>query len=406
MGCFNSLMAARHGYEALVYDCSQGKLETFRQRLSKLSEAILISQQGMDNECVEDILTRIQTVSDLEQIGAQAGLISESVFEDVQVKRNILRTIDQICPAPTIITTNTSSISISDLETALDSADRFAGLHSHLYSRLFDIGAGRLTSPQVIDQLRWYVQSLNGFPVILKADKSGYCYNTMIDGLFAAAIILSTDFGICFFDIDRAWMTKTDSLLGPFGMMDGVGLNVIYDSTYDEGLPDKFQREMDNRKDKLVKPYCANNALGIKSGKGFYSYPNPEYQTSEFRRSALPNDRAYQILLLGMIYRAVCLVADRSIAPADIDRIWMLGQNASIGPFGLLDKFGLDVFMEMLMGKKVKNILPPFGFEQIHEFMKPYLEKKEFGAASGKGIYYYPSPDYQKNDFTMRLGYI
>ncbi len=402
MGCFNALTAARCGYDAIVYDSIPDKLATFKERLRKMSGSSLLKRYGIDLRIADKDLDRIQVAKDLGQVVDRAQLISESVFERIAVKRCVLQQLDRLCPPDTIITTNTSSIPLEELESALERSDRFAALHSHLYSILFDIGVGRETAPDVVDILKQYVHSLGGHPVMVRHGETGYCYNTMIGGLFAAAIILSVDFGIDCHDIDRAWMKGADYLGGPFGMMDAVGLNIIHDSASEVAVTDPFQKGMIERKERLFSLYIPGNALGTKSGRGFYDYPNPEYLNPGFTDSGIFCVEAYKGLLLGLVCMATAMVTSRGITPFEADRVWMLGQNVNIGPFGLLDKLGLDLCMEMLDQKEVIEALPSWSPVQIAELLEPYLSRKEFGVASGKGFYRYPMPEYQAEGFVFR----
>ena len=85
--------------------------------------------------------------ADLHEAIANADLVSESVFEDLDLKRDVHRALDQAAPSHTILTTNTSALLVSDIEDVVERGDRFAAMHSHLGSLLVDIVGGPRTSP-------------------------------------------------------------------------------------------------------------------------------------------------------------------------------------------------------------------------------------------------------------------
>ncbi len=394
MGCFNALTAVCGGYRANIFDKSPETLASFLGRIKKLAKRKLTDQSK-----VEQAVEQIRLVTDLEQVAAESDLVSESVYERITVKRDVLQQLDRFCSPDTIITTNTSAIPLYNLESALKKPNRFAALHSHLYSNLYDVAEGSQTDPTVIDRLKSYVHSLGGYPVMVRRGEIGYCYNIMIGGLFSAAIVLAVDFDIDPQEIDHAWMIRADYGVGPFGMMDAVGLNVIHDSASDVADGDLFQKKMRARKEHLFQPFILADTLGMKSGKGFYGYPNPSYLAPEFLTHKVSCSEAYIGLLLGLVCQAIILVAHQRTTPINADRIWMLGQRSNIGPFGLLDKIGLNTFMDILGNKGAEKALPQGSSKHVKEFLEPYLAKNEIGLSCGKGIYRYPMPEYQTKGF-------
>ena len=280
MGCVNALISAIGGYNAVVYDVSAEALSQVYQR-QKEAGAYMVDNKIVDQGMVDAGMSRVSIISDPVQAVEHADLLSESVPEQLELKRKVHKQFDSLCPPKTIMTTNTSGLPVAEIEKAVTRSDRFAALHFHLGSALVDIMGGKRTSPETIDILKRYVLSLGCIPLVLKKEKPGYLYNSMLGGLIAASLLLVVNGQGDVRDVDRAWMAGQKHLIGPLGMMDFVGLNVIYDSMMAEGL----DRPWDPWAKKLagfMRAYVERGELGVKTGKGFYTYPNPAYQRPDF----------------------------------------------------------------------------------------------------------------------------
>jgi len=197
------------------------------------------------------------------------------------LKRQVHAQFDQLCPPHTILTTNTSSLLVSDIEDAVRRGDKFAAMHFHGISSLVDIMLGPRTSPETVDILKRFARSLGEVPMVMKKEKGGYLYNTMLGGLLRAAWELVVGGYAEPQDVDRAYMIVTKNAIGPFGMMDAIGLNVIADagSAVRSQQIEEFNPE---QRGEFLRPYIEKGDLGMKTGKGFYTYPNPAYQQPDF----------------------------------------------------------------------------------------------------------------------------
>ncbi len=346
MGCFNSLLAAIAGYEAIVYDVSETMLEQLNSRQRELAGYIAATGICTEENAVS-AMSRVSTCRDLLLVADRVDLVSESVFEQLDKKREVHRQLDKIFPSKTIITTNTSTLTVSQIEDALTRGESFAALHSHLGATLMDIVAGPRTSQATIDILNRYVLSLGCEPMISKKENPGYIYNAMFGPFLNRALHLVASKRASIEDVDRAWMVHQDTAFGPFGIMDFLGINIIYD-----GRRTKLSIAVvaDKQDDILnfLEPYLARNELGIKSAKGFYRYPNPSFQKDDFCQSGDNLAALYQSLISELIYHALILAATDIASPEDIDRAWTVATQLKQGPIALLDSMGHERFIETL----------------------------------------------------------
>jgi 3-hydroxybutyryl-CoA dehydrogenase len=225
----------------------------------------------------------------------------------------------------------------------------FAALHSHLGSVLIDIVGGVRTSQDTVDVLERYVLSLNAVPLILKKENPGYVINAMLGPVLATAMLMRQKGEASIEEVDRAWMIQQGVPIGPFGLIDLFGINVIYDSWQKPRSTPNYE---ENKADvmALIQPYIDRQELGAKSMKGFYQYPQPSYQSEGFIESSKGNriDKSASLLCSALIQNALQLAANEIASPEVIDGAWKVGMSVSKGPFDLLKEQGREAFLQQL----------------------------------------------------------
>jgi|CoawatStandDraft_6_1074263.scaffolds.fasta_scaffold00034_3 3-hydroxybutyryl-CoA dehydrogenase len=349
MGCYNSLLAALVGYRVALYDISQETLDQVNARQRQFGDAIVAA--GLcQQEHIEQALTLVTLHSDLETIADSIDLVSESITEELDIKRETHAHLDSVFPAKTLITTNTSALLVSEIEDVLERGDKFAALHSHLGSTLVDIVGGPRTSPDTIDILQRYVLSLNCVPMLSKKENPGYIFNAMFGPLLSKGLKLVIEGTATAEEVDLAWMLNRSTPIGPFGLMDYLGLNVIQDGWARERRepdPLDFQAKILQ----FLNPFIEQNSLGVKTGNGFYNYPQPTYQQPEFYQPKRDLSAIYSSLVSQLILAAI-LIAEKDVAtPETIDMAWTVATNLDKGPFEILQEMGAEQFMEILQSE-------------------------------------------------------
>jgi len=349
MGCYNSIAAAISGYDVVLCDVDEATLQQVPARHAEIAE-FLVGGGYCARDALPDALQRVSLVPDLHQATASADLVSESVFERLDIKRETHRLLDEICPARTILTTNSSALPVSEIETAVRRGDRFAALHSHLGAPLVDIVGGPRTSAATIETLQRYVLSTGGVPLVLKKEYPGYVLNAMLGPLLTSAMLLVADGEASVEDVDRAWMAGRGATMGPFGMIDLFGVNVIHDS-WQYRKEDAFTARQRPKILTLLQPMIDAGELGMKSGRGFYDYPGPSYQHPDFLAAGSAPRLVYNALQAALIGNATLIAAADVAEPADIDRAWKTGTFLDTGPFAMLAQLGVAEFVQILEGE-------------------------------------------------------
>ena len=346
MGCYNSLVAAISGYQVVLFDQSDEVLQQVAGRHAEWGP-LLVGGGYCSEQELAAAKPRITVESDLASAVADADLVSESIFEQIDVKREIHARLDEACPEHTILTSNSSALLVSDIEDVVARGDKFAALHSHIGSPLFDIVGGPRTKDAVISLLVSYVESLGCVPLVQHKEHPGYVLNAMLGPLLGAALRLVIEEGLSVEEVDRAWMARQAAPMGPFGMMDLFGLNVIHDS-WRQSKPDTDRQKLQPAVLALLQPFIDKGKLGMKTGAGFYQYPEPAYQANDFqtRETSLP--LAESSLMTTLISSALLIAAKGVTEPVNVDMAWTVGTHLSIGPMAALESIGVDQFEIML----------------------------------------------------------
>lgn len=288
MGREIGLQCAMHGYDVALYDTHEDVLAGARNQ----QEAVLtdfVAEGRLSEPLKEATLARITATTDPEEAATEADVLSESVPEQPALKREVFAHFNSLCPPRTIFTTNTSSFVPSMFAEASGRPAQFAALHFHhvvWVSNVVDVMPHSGTAPKTIDLLEAFARRIGQIPIVCQKENHGYVFNAMLNALNRAALTLVANGVASVQDVDRAWMGVMKMPIGPFGILDGVGIDTAYDITryWADALGDpQLQRNAE-----LLKSYVDQGRLGTKTGEGFYRYPDPAYQQSDFLSPGAP----------------------------------------------------------------------------------------------------------------------
>jgi len=375
MGCANSLVAAVSGYNAVVYDVSEKSLAQVADKHREMG-AFLVGSGYCSVEQLEASAARISCEQNLLEAIANADLVSESIIEDLGIKREVHGELDKLCAAKTILTTNTSGLLVSDIEDAVERGDRFAALHSHYGSPLIDIVGGPRTSGETIDILERYVLSLKCVPLVLHKENRGYVLNALLGPVLTIALILVVEGVASKEEVDAAWMKRRRAPMGPFGMMDLFGLNVVYDG-WQHREPDPREDALKPKVNALLESYLDRGEYGSKSGKGFYSYPNPAFEQTGFLDFNGETSNSHLAMTTALISNAILLASKDIASPEEIDRAWTVGMTLDTGPFALLEEMGSHALLQLLATDA--NTLSPEETKSVEQYLAQSEETSHVG---------------------------
>ncbi|MFH1117633.1 MAG: 3-hydroxyacyl-CoA dehydrogenase NAD-binding domain-containing protein [Pseudomonadota bacterium] len=282
MGQMIALQCARFGYEVVAYDAFSKSLDNARKKIPALA-AELVAQQKMTPEAAEAALSRIHYTSHPED-GADADLLSESVLEDVELKAKVFGQFHQICRPKTVFTTNTSTLLPSMWAEATGRPAQFAALHflDAFEAPLVDIMPHPVTAPEIVELLVAFAKRIGQVPLVFKKERPEYVSNAIFGAMNQMAIqIALVEKAVSVEDVDRAVMIHLQMPAGIFGLMDRIGLDTIWHAAQSKA---KISGDPGAQRfvDEFKHLYIDKGRLGVKSGRGFYTYPDPEYLRPEF----------------------------------------------------------------------------------------------------------------------------
>ncbi len=277
LGLRIALRCSLDGYKVKMYDIDADQLATAKDMQAHLISSYF--KKGMlTQEMVDRANSGLTVTSDIDEAVTDIDLVSESIIENIEVKKQFYADFTPRLAPGTILTTNTSYLLPSQLLEQIVEPENFCALHFHdVFNQVVvDIMPHPNTDQAVIDLLMAFGKRIHQIPVFIKKENSGYLFNSMLMALIGTAGALRVNDIGSIQDIDRSFMGNFGVPAGPFGMLDQVGLDTALHITSAR----KDQRSIEFSK--LLKTYVDQGKLGYKSGEGFYKYPNPEYQTPDF----------------------------------------------------------------------------------------------------------------------------
>ena len=283
MGAQIGLRCASHGYTVWFVDMSRGALERASQiHIRELETRVEKQQITVDEK--EAILKRLHYTGDLKVGTSRADLVIEAISERLETKREVFARLDQVCPSHTILATNSSSIRISRIEDATHRPDRV--LNTHFYppveqATMVELMRGTATSDEVIERVRRFVHNIEMVPLLVRKESTGFIFNRVWRAIKKECLHVVDEGVASHEDVDRAWMIFLGLSIGPFGLMDMIGLDVVRD------IEMVYYYESGDESDappKLLMDKIEKGELGVKTGKGFYTYPDPAFQNPSWLR--------------------------------------------------------------------------------------------------------------------------
>ena len=275
LGTQLAIQAAAYGHEVHGFDPEPGN---FQKMMAKVRSAMQMTRKGptFPLDQWEVHAAKVHIHSDLASAVGSADLVIEVVPENLECKRQVFADLDRLAPAHALLATNSSSIPVSRIETATQRPEQCLNMHFYqpaVGMNMADIMAGSRTSPHVLSAAADFVRAVGCVPLPVRKEILGFCFNSVWRAVKRQSLYMWSGDFVDFRDIDRAWMVFTGMTYGPFFLMDLVGLDVIHaiEMIYYQNSGDPRDAPPAALKEKIDR-----GELGVKSGRGFYVYPDPE----------------------------------------------------------------------------------------------------------------------------------
>jgi 3-hydroxybutyryl-CoA dehydrogenase len=268
MGCGIARAAAAGGYSVILEDKDEGRAAAGLKGIREsLENKVTAGKLGSAEK--ESTLARIRISTALEECG-KADLVIEAVAEKEEIKTGIFKALDALCPAGTILATNTSSISITRLARVTKRPERFIGMHfmnpAHVM-RLVEVVMGLHTSAETVRAITAVAEKMEKTPVIV-TDSPGFVSNRILMPMINDAVFCLQEGCASRENIDTIVKLGANHPMGPLELADFIGLDICLEilEVLHAELGEKY------RPCPLLRKMVAGGRLGRKSGEGFYEY--------------------------------------------------------------------------------------------------------------------------------------
>jgi 3-hydroxybutyryl-CoA dehydrogenase len=277
MGSGIAEVCARAGYTTLVREMNDDLLAKGRQRI-ETSMAAAVDRGKLAAPERDEALQRLRGTTSLADF-KDCDLVIEAATENPQIKKQTFAELDEICPPHAILASNTSSIPIIQMATATRRPDKVLGMHFMNpvpVMRLIEYVRTLTTSDETLETARQFGETL-GKRIIVSKDRGGFIVNFLLIPYLTEAIRMLEQGFASREDIDIGMMLGTSYPMGPFTLLDFVGLDTtlfIADVLFDEFKESRFAAPT------LLRQMVAAGYLGRKTGRGFYNYEAGEQPPS------------------------------------------------------------------------------------------------------------------------------
>lgn len=269
MGAGIAQAFAVKGHEVIIRDIKNEFVEKGLAGINKnLSK--LVSKGKMEESQKEEILIRLTGTVDL-NMAADCDLVIEAAIENMEIKKQIFGDLDKICKPETILASNTSSLSITEIAAATNRPDKVIGMHFFNPApvmKLVEVIKGMATSQETFDAVKELSEAIGKQPVEVK-EAPGFVVNKILIPMINEAVGILAEEIASAEDIDKAMMLGANHPMGPLALGDLIGLDVclaIMDVLYNETKDSKY------RAHPLLRKYVRAGWLGRKTKKGFHDY--------------------------------------------------------------------------------------------------------------------------------------
>ena len=273
MGHGIALQFATAGFDVWLNDVSDDRLQqgmaSFHTNLATLQSVGLVNDRAAASSP-----TRVRTTTSLEEAVADVGFVVEAVFEDLDLKRRVFAQLDELSPAHAVLASNTSSFTPSQIAPATGRPDRVvvANWWNPPYLLpLVEVVKGPATSDETIETTRSLLEAAGKTPVVLHKESLGFIGNRMQFALLREAVAIVEQGIASAEDVDKVVKSSFGRRLavaGPFEVFDVAGWDTIL-AIAEQLFPDI---ESSSETPPLLADMVARGELGVKSGKGFYSW--------------------------------------------------------------------------------------------------------------------------------------
>jgi enoyl-CoA hydratase/3-hydroxyacyl-CoA dehydrogenase len=369
-------VAAMAGYDVVMRDIEQDLVEegydNIEWSLEKLEESDRLDESSTA------VLNRIDTAVDLEDAVSEADLVIEAVPEKMDLKKNVFASLDEFAPDETILASNTSSLSITEMAAATTRPEQVVGTHFFnppVKMNLVEVIYGEETSNETAETAYAFIESIDKTPIYVRKDIHRFVVNNVLGPFIDEPHWMVSLDEATVRQADAAMVHYRDYPMGPFELLDMTGIDVGY----------HVRQAADLTIAPLMEQKVEAEELGRKTDKGHYDYedgPGVDYERADAK--------GFDTLRVeALIVNEAARLIGHDIATADaIDTGMRLGTGFPIGPCRRGDELGLDV-----VSHKLETLHKTYGDTRYepHSYLLNLVKAGKTGVETGEGFHSYES---------------
>jgi len=390
---------AMNGYSVNLVDVSNEILNNALEKI-KLSLSKLVERGRISRMDAESTLSRISTYTNIREAVGNADFIIEAVPERIDLKTQIFKDVDEKAPPHAVIASNTSGLPITLMAEATSKPDRVVGMHwfnPPQIMRLIEVVKCKYTSNEVAELTFKLAQKLGKEPIIVNKDIRGFIANRVYRAIRYEAYAMIQRGEAKPVEIDSAFRYKLNLPMGPLELVDFTGaIDIeIAEDLYFKDIINKCP-EWEPHEEyvrireyalRLSREYHSRGWLGVKTGRGFYSYPKP----GQWVKVDIPKDVGEKINPIEILAPAVnlssWLIRNNVTTAREIDLSLKLGYNFPKGILEIADEYGLENIVNILKDKRGK-VVEDYGlFYEPDQLLLELIRNGKTGKKAGEGFY-------------------
>jgi len=390
MGAEIAQVISYSGLPVVLKDIDQDLLDKGLDRIREIYQR-RVDKGKMDMSTLTEKMDLVQGTVAYDGF-EDVDIVIEAVPEKIDLKKQVLQELEEVCPESTIFASNTTALSISQMGAATKRPEKMVGMHffspAHIM-KLVEVIPGLDTNEETINDVVMFCESLRKIPVVVQ-ECPGFLVNRLLMAyLNEAALCLEEGAGTTQ-EIDAA-MVEFGWPMGPFTLMDMIGVDICY--VTGRYLTEEYGERL--KAAKIFQKLYDAGRWGEKAGAGFYGYGDQtdepvkemikeiQSEPGAVAGTALSTDR----LMMPMINEAVLCLQEHIASAGDIDMAAIAGigmkmGDERMGPLAMADRIGLDVVLENLeqFGKEFGPRFHPARLLRLH------VRANHLGEKTGKGF--------------------
>lgn len=283
LGSQIAFQTAYKGFKVSVYDISDEAIEKAKERMKYLQSRYTQDLGASENE-LNQTLARISFYTDLSEAVKDADFLIEAVPEVVQIKTDFYKQLASVAPEKTVFATNSSTLLPSQFADVTGRPEKFLALHfaNEIWkNNTAEVMKHPSTNEKTFEDVMEFAKAIGMVALPLYKEQPGYILNSLLVPFLEAAQKLIVKEVADVETIDKTWMIGTGAPLGPFAILDIVGIRTAYNIVEAKAKATNNE-EFKKIANFLKTKYIDQNKLGIETGEGFYKYPNPSYRNPDF----------------------------------------------------------------------------------------------------------------------------